>query len=209
MDQRLTVGAIAVPTLVIGGDLDVSMPWADHGQVLTAAIPGAKPVRLESAHLSNLEKPRAFSAALFDFFDTPTTQSALEAGMAVRRAVLGDAHVDRSLSAATDFNRDFQDLITTFAWGTIWTRPGLDRRTRRLLVLAITASLGRWEEFSLHLSTGLDHDLEESDVKEVLLQTAVYAGVPAANTAFHLAAEELRARTGRFALPHPAPGART
>ncbi len=77
--------------------------------------------------------------------------------------------------------------ITRFAWGAIWTRPGLDHRTRRLLVLAATVALGRWEEFRLHLTAGLEHDLEWSDVEEVLLQTAVYAGVPAANTGFKIA----------------------
>jgi 3-oxoadipate enol-lactonase/4-carboxymuconolactone decarboxylase len=105
--------------------------------------------------------------------------------------VLGDEHVDRAAATTTDFNRDFQDLITRFAWGAIWSRAGLDRRTRRLLVLAITASTGRWDEFRLHVRTGLRHELESCDLEEVLLQTAVYAGVPAANTGFHVAREEM------------------
>ena len=109
----------------------------------------------------------------------------------MRRAVLGDAHVDRSIAGATDFTRDFQSLITRYAWGTIWTRPGLNRRTRRLLTLAIAASLGRWEEFRLHVRAGLTHELELSDLKETLLQTAIYAGVPAANTGFQIAGEEI------------------
>jgi 4-carboxymuconolactone decarboxylase len=113
--------------------------------------------------------------------------------MRARRAVLGDAHVDRSLAGVTDFTNDFQELITQFPWGTIWTRPGLDHRTRRLLVLATTAALGRWEEFRLHLRAGLAGGLEPCDVKEVLLQAAAYAGVPAANTAFQIAGEELAA----------------
>jgi 4-carboxymuconolactone decarboxylase len=120
----------------------------------------------------------------------PKPIDALDAGMPVRRAVLGHAHVDRSIGSTTDFNHDFQELITRFAWGTIWTRPGLDHRTRRLLVLAITASMGRWEEFRLHLRAGVAQDLEWCDVEEVLLQVAVYAGVPAANTAFHIAIDE-------------------
>ena len=110
--------------------------------------------------------------------------------MQVRREVLGDEHVDRAVAATTEFTRGFQDLITRYAWGEIWTRPGLDLRTRRLLVLAITASLGRWEEFRLHVRTGLPRELEWCDLEEVLLQTAIYAGVPAANTGFHLAAAE-------------------
>ena len=91
-----------------------------------------------------------------------------------------------------DFNRDFQTMITRYAWGTVWTRPGLDRRTRRLLVLMTTAALGRWEEFRMHLRAALAHGLEECDVKELLLQAAIYAGVPAANTGFHIATEELK-----------------
>lgn len=196
MDQRDAIGQITVPTLVVSGDLDQSMPWADHGQVLATSIPRARVVRLPAAHLSNLERPRAFAAAVWDFLLPEPAGDPLDAGMAVRRATLGDSHVDRSMAGATDFTRDFQQLITRFAWGTIWTRPGLDRRTRRLLVLAVTAALGRWEEFSLHLRTGLDHELEAADVEEVLLQIAVYAGVPAANTAFHLASDELKKRTG-------------
>ena len=117
-----------------------------------------------------------------------------EKGMEVRRAVLGDEHVNRSLQNTTDFNRDFQELITRYAWGAVWTRPGLSHRTRRLLVLATTAALGRWEEFSLHVRAGLAHELEPCEIKEALLQTAVYAGVPAANTGFHIVSEQLKAR---------------
>ena len=91
---------------------------------------------------------------------------------------------------ATDLTRDFQDLITRYAWGTVWTRPGLDPKVRRLLVLAMTASLGRWEEFRLHLRAGLAGGLELSDLEEVLLQVAIYAGVPAANTGFQIASEK-------------------
>jgi 4-carboxymuconolactone decarboxylase len=105
--------------------------------------------------------------------------------------MLGDAHVDHAIAAATDFSHDFQQLITRYAWGSIWTRPGLDHRTRRLLVLAMMVALGRWEEFKLHLRAGLALELEPCDLKEVLLQAAVYAGVPAANTGFHLASEEM------------------
>lgn len=189
MDQRDALRTIAAPALVIAGDHDVSMPYAPHCEVLASLIPSATVVRLKAAHLSNLEQPRSFSAALFQFL-VPKPLESFDAGMPVRRAVLGDAHVDRSVANTTDFTRDFQELITRYAWGTIWTRPGLDHRTRRLLVLAITASMGRWEEFRLHLRSGVAHELEWADVEEVLLQVAVYAGVPAANTAFHIAIEE-------------------
>jgi 3-oxoadipate enol-lactonase / 4-carboxymuconolactone decarboxylase len=192
VDNRSAISKIAVPTLVIGSDKDPSTPWEGNGSVLVRDIPGAKAVKLDTAHLSNLEQPRAFTGAVLDFLLAKKSGAdPLEPGMKLRRQVLGDAHVQRSLDAATDFTRDFQELITRYAWGTIWTRPGLDHRTRRLLVLAITAALGRWEEFQLHLRAALTHDLEVCDVKETLLQVAVYAGVPAANTAFQIAKEEL------------------
>jgi len=190
MDQRPLLGRIRVPTLVIGGSLDAATPWEGHGDLLTAAIPGARSVVLEAAHLSNVELPSAFTSALFDFLLPPQADDRLAAGFAMRRAILGDAHVDRSIANATGLTRDFQDLITRYAWGTIWTRPGLDPKVRRLLVLAMTASLGRWEEFRLHVRAGLAGGLELTDLEEVLLQVAIYAGVPAANTGFHIASEK-------------------
>jgi 3-oxoadipate enol-lactonase/4-carboxymuconolactone decarboxylase len=190
MDHRPLLAGIRVPTMVIGGDQDVSTPWEGHGDVLASGIPGARSVRLAATHLSNRERPSGFTAALFDFLLPAVPSDPLAAGFAVRRAMLGDAHVDRSIANATEMTREFQELITRYAWGAIWTRPGLDPRTRRLLVLAMTASLGRWEEFRLHVRTGLAAELEPVDLKEVLLQTAVYAGVPAANSGFHIVAEE-------------------
>jgi 3-oxoadipate enol-lactonase / 4-carboxymuconolactone decarboxylase len=186
MDQRSLLEHIAVPTLVISGDRDVAMPWEGHGAVLSSAIRGASAVRLPAAHLSNLERPRSFSRTLLDFL-LPAPTDTRESGLRVRRAVLGEDYVDRAVADTTDFTRAFQELVTTVPWGTIWTRPGLDIRTRRLLVLTTTAALGRWEEFRLHLRTGLAHELEPCDVEEVLLQVAVYAGVPAANEAFRVA----------------------
>jgi len=112
-----------------------------------------------------------------------------EAGMTMRRTVLGDAHVDRALAKQSELNAVFQDLIVRYAWGEIWTRPGLDHRTRRLLVLTTTAAMGRWEEFRLHIRAGLEGGLPLQDIQETLLQLAVYAGVPTANTAFHILEE--------------------
>jgi 3-oxoadipate enol-lactonase/4-carboxymuconolactone decarboxylase len=191
-DNTKDLGRIAIPTLVIVGDRDVSTPWAGNGEVLAREIPGAKSVRLPAAHLSNLEQPRSFTAALLEFLCSDH-RSPTERGFEVRRRVLGDAHVDKSIAATTDFTRDFQDLITRYAWGETWSRPLLDDRTRRLLVLALMAAMGRWEEFRMHLRAGLSHELESCDLKEVLLVIALYAGLPAANTAFHLAQEELEA----------------
>jgi 3-oxoadipate enol-lactonase / 4-carboxymuconolactone decarboxylase len=108
-----------------------------------------------------------------------------QAGLAIRRKILGDAWVDKSLAARTDFTADFQDLITRNVWNEIWNRPGLDHKTRRLLVVTTTASLGAWEEFRLHVRTGLEQKgFSQDELKETLLQVAVYAGAPAANTAF-------------------------
>jgi 3-oxoadipate enol-lactonase/4-carboxymuconolactone decarboxylase len=116
----------------------------------------------------------------------PDVKGALyQAGLAVRRKILGDAWVDNSLAARTAFTTDFQDMITRNVWNEIWNRPGLDHKTRRLLVVAITASLGAWEEFRLHIRAGLEQKgFSEDELKEVLLQVAAYAGAPAANTAF-------------------------
>lgn len=115
-----------------------------------------------------------------------------EAGMAVRRAVLGDAHVDRAVARTDEFTADFQDLITRYAWGEVWTRPGLDRRVRSCITLAMLATLRCEEELAMHLRAALRNGLTPAEIKEVLLQVAIYAGVPAANTAFAIAQGVLR-----------------
>jgi 3-oxoadipate enol-lactonase/4-carboxymuconolactone decarboxylase len=191
MDHTALLREISAPTLIIAGDRDIATPLDGHSDVLAREISGAKLVHLDAAHLSCIERPHSFAAAVLDFLLPAETADTYEAGLKVRREALGDAHVDRALASATELNRDFQELITRYAWGSIWTRPGLDRRTRRLLVLVMTASLGRWEEFRMHLRAGLAHELEPCDVKEALLQTAIYAGVPAANTGFAIAREEI------------------
>ena len=112
-----------------------------------------------------------------------------EKGMEVRRAVLGDEHVNRSLQNTTDFDRDFQELITRYAWGEIWTRPGLPRHTRSLIVIATLVALNRPEELRMHIRAAFNNGVTRDDIKEVLLQSAVYCGVPAANSAFHAAEE--------------------
>ncbi|MCS3806002.1 4-carboxymuconolactone decarboxylase [Chromobacterium alkanivorans] len=114
-------------------------------------------------------------------------------GETIRREVLGDAHVDRSLAGRTDFNGDFLDLITRYAWGEIWERPGLARRERSLITIAMLAALGREAELKLHLGAARNNGVSRDELKETLLQVAVYGGVPAANTAFQLAEEALAA----------------
>ena len=114
-----------------------------------------------------------------------------ERGMEVRRAVLGDEHVDRAIARTTGFTAEFQDLITRYAWGEIWTRPGLDRRTRSAITLTALVARGQFDELAMHLRGALRNGLTPDEIKEVLLQTAIYCGVPAANAAFAVAQEVL------------------
>jgi 4-carboxymuconolactone decarboxylase len=110
-------------------------------------------------------------------------------GLEVRRAVLGDAHVERTLAAKTPFNDEFQDLITRYAWGEIWTRPGLAKHTRSIATLAMLVALDRPGELKLHLRASANNGVTRDEIKELLMQCAIYCGVPAANAAFHLAQE--------------------
>ena len=120
------------------------------------------------------------------------------AGMKMRRRVLGRAHVERAIAGTTPLTADFQDLITRYAWGEIWTRPGLDRRTRRVLVLGTLVALGRFDEFALHARAALDEGgFSEADLAEILLQQAVYCGVPAAHAAFEALRRVVDERTRR------------
>jgi 4-carboxymuconolactone decarboxylase len=114
-----------------------------------------------------------------------------ERGMEVRREVLGDSHVDRAIENTTPFTADFQDFITRYAWGEIWARPGLDRKTRSCITLAALVALGRDHEVAMHVRAALRNGLTPDEIKEVLLHTAVYAGVPAANSAFAIAQQVL------------------
>lgn len=188
-DVREEIAVITTPTLVISGRHDQSTP-PERGNFIAGQIKGSRHEILDAAHLSNVERAEQFTSLLAGFLG----ESALPAdgrfasGMKRRRAVLGDQWVDRANSKRTGFNADFQNLITRYAWGEIWTRPGLDDDTRRLLVLAITASLSCWDEFDLHLSAALRAGITPDTIKEVLMQTAIYAGVPAANTGFARAA---------------------
>lgn len=118
-------------------------------------------------------------------------QERLARGMKVRRAVLGDAHVDAALAGRTPLTQEFQDLLTRYAWGEIWDRPGLPRHTRSLLTVAMLVALNRPEELRLHLRAARNNGVTPDELKELLLHTAIYCGVPAANAAFHIAAEEL------------------
>ena len=114
-------------------------------------------------------------------------------GMRVRRAVLGDAHVDRAEAAKTAFNEDFQALITRYAWGSVWTRPGLDRRTRSVATLTALLALGHWDEFAMHVRAARTNGLTADEISEVILQSAIYCGVPVANHGYAVARQVLEA----------------
>lgn len=136
-------------------------------------------------------------------------QDRYRAGMAVRRAVLGDAHVDRAIARSSDFNGEFQEFITRAAWGEIWTRPGLPRHTRSLLTIAMMVALNRDEELALHLRAARNNGVTAEQIKEVLLQAAIYCGVPAANHAFQLAERILAEEVGAAPEAVQAPGRRS
>ena len=122
-------------------------------------------------------------------------------GMEVRRAVLGDAHVDRAESKRNAFNDEFQDLITRYAWGELWTRPGLPRHTRSLLTIGLMVALNRSDEFKLHVRAAFNNGVTRDDIKEVILHCAIYAGVPAANSAFHVAQQVFEEMDAHAAAP--------
>jgi 4-carboxymuconolactone decarboxylase len=127
------------------------------------------------------------------------TDDSFDRGMVVRREVLGDPHVDRAHAATTELTADFQHFITRYVWGEIWTRPGLDRRTRSCITVAMLVALNRSEELVLHLRAAMTNGVTRAEIREVLLQTAIYCGVPAANAAFALAQRVL----GDAEDPHP------
>ncbi len=183
VDLTGELGRITAPTLVLAGAADPAVPISTAA-ALAEAIPGAGlQVMAPGAHLLNVEQPDRFTAAVLDHL----AGSPVERGRATRRAVLGDAHVDRSERAATEMTAPFSEFITRYAWGDIWTRPGLDRRTRSCITLAMLVAVGRFDELELHLLGARRNGLSDAEIGEVLLQTAIYCGVPAANTAFGVA----------------------
>jgi len=185
-DLTAAAPAIRAPTLVIVGALDVSTPVAS-AEALRAAIPGATLIVLPDAlHLPVVEHPEAVSAAMLAFL-TPADAELADAGARVRAEVLGAAHVARATAAITALDRDFQAYITRAAWGGVWARPHFDRRTRSIVTLAVLAALGHEHELALHIRAMRHTGASPADLTELLLHVAVYAGVPAANTALRIA----------------------
>jgi 3-oxoadipate enol-lactonase/4-carboxymuconolactone decarboxylase len=188
---------IQAPTTVVVGEHDASTPPA-LGEAIASRITDARLVSLNCAHIPHSEDPSGFVAELMLALQPapePTQAEQFSGGIARRKQALGEDYVNARLAVRDPFTADFQQMITRWAWHDIWTRPVFDDRTRRLIVLAITCALGRWEEFRLHGRAGLAHELSPTDVKELLQQAAIYAGVPAANTGFHIASELVKERT--------------
>lgn len=192
-DVRDRLGQIATPVLAVAGRHDKATP-IDTVREIGDGVANARLVVLDDvAHLAPAERP-ATAAVLIagagSAAPSPADQLRTQ-GMAVRRAVLGDAHVDRAIANVTDFTRDFQDFITRYAWGSIWTRPGLDRRSRSMITLTALVARGHHEELAMHIRAARTNGLSDDEIKEVLLQSAVYCGVPDANTAFGIAQQVL------------------
>jgi 3-oxoadipate enol-lactonase / 4-carboxymuconolactone decarboxylase len=193
MDQLADLAKIDLPTLVISGRHDGATP-PEWGRAVAAGIHGARHIELDAAHLSNWEQAGAFTVALMDFLNGGGMQEAarFEAGLLARRAVLGDEYVDQSLARRTDFTREFQDIVTRHAWGEIWTRPGLDRHTRSLITIAMLIALNRNDELKLHLRGSLNNGVTPEQLRELLMHSAIYCGIPAALSSFHLAVDVLK-----------------
>lgn len=213
-DIRERLDEIVLPVLAVAGAEDKPTPPTKLAEIAS----GVRAARLEvlegAAHLVPIEAPEVTAGLLSDFLagrgaaeadaaavgaELPTASGPRDAdrdevwaaGMRVRREVLSNAHVDRANAAVTDFTADFQDLITRFAWGEIWTRPGLDRRMRSAITLTAMIAGGHEAELKMHVKAALRNGLSRDEIKEVLLQSAIYCSVPSANTAFAIAAEAL------------------
>jgi 3-oxoadipate enol-lactonase / 4-carboxymuconolactone decarboxylase len=183
------LGDVTSPVLAVAGAEDVATP----PKCLAHIASGVKNGRLTTldgvAHLAAAEAPNRVAELILGHLGH--SDSRYDAGMSMRRQVLGDAHVDRALAATTEFTNDFQTLITEYAWGSIWTRPGLDRRSRSLITLTALVARGHHEELAMHLRAARRNGLTIDEIKELLLQTAIYCGVPGANSAFRIANEVL------------------
>ncbi|MFJ5916246.1 3-oxoadipate enol-lactonase [Streptomyces ardesiacus] len=189
-DLRDRVGEISVPTLLIAGREDPATPPA-HLRELADAVPGATLTEIPGAsHLAPAERPQAVLTALRAHFDGDAGR-----GMAVRREVLGDAHVDRAQERQTPFTARFQDFISRYAWGEIWTDETLSRRERSMITLTALVAHGHYEELAMHVRAARRNGLSADEIGAVLLQTAVYCGVPAANSAFATAQRVLAEET--------------
>jgi 3-oxoadipate enol-lactonase / 4-carboxymuconolactone decarboxylase len=178
---------ITTPVLAIAGAQDIPTPPEGLAQIASGVRDGRLIVLDGVGHLAPAEAPDRVADLIAGQLARNQSDHLYEAGMAVRREVLGDSHVDRALAATNEFTADFQELITRYAWGSIWTRPGLDRRSRSLITLTALVARGHHEELAMHVRAARRNGVTTDEIKELLLQTAIYCGVPDANSAFRIA----------------------
>jgi 3-oxoadipate enol-lactonase/4-carboxymuconolactone decarboxylase len=190
LDLRSDLGRVAAPTLVIAASDDAATPPA-HADLIGEAIPGARvEVVANAAHIATVEQPGVIARLLLAHFGGGAT---LEAGYRTRRDVLGDEHVDAAVEGTTELTAAFQELITRYAWGDVWSRPGLSRRERSIATLAALVTMGAEREIAMHVRAAIRNGLTRGEIGEVLLHTALYAGLPRAGRAFAIATEVLDA----------------
>ena len=180
---------ITTPVLAIAGAEDIPTPPESLARIASGVKDGWLVVLDGVGHLAPAEAPGRIAELIIGHVGP--RDAVYDAGMAVRRDVLGDAHVDRAIAGTTEFTAEFQDLITRYAWGTIWTRRGLDRRSRSMITLTALVARGHHEELAMHVRAARRNGLTNDEIKEVLLQTAIYCGVPDANSAFRIANQVL------------------
>ena len=192
-DVRDRLSQIKVPVLAVAGSTDAVTPPSGLAQVAEGVAEGRLVVLDGVGHLAPAEAPAVVARLIREeAYGVPgrdhlTVEQVREQGMTVRREVLGAEHVDRATAAATDLTSEFQQFITEYAWGAIWTRPGLDRRARSLVTLTALVARGHHEELAMHIRAARTNGVSVDEIKELLLQTAIYCGVPDANTAFRIA----------------------
>ena len=196
-DVRDRLAEIKTPVLAVAGSADAVTPPSGLEAIATGVADGRLVVLDGVGHLAPAEAPDVVARLIGEHVrggperDAMTVSQVRDAGMAVRREVLGDAHVDRATASATDLTAEFQQFITEYAWGGIWTRPGLDRRSRSLVTLTALVARGHHEELAMHLQAARTNGVSVEEIKELLMQTAIYCGVPDANTAFRIAQQVL------------------
>lgn len=184
-DFTNSLNKINLPVLVITGDQDPVTNVA-HAEFLFSHIKEAKLKILTAKHLASTELPFEYSEILINFF---IGESNTDKGMHIRRSVLGDEHVNKSINNITEFNRDFQSFITKYAWADIWSRPGMSKRDRSLLTLSMLIALNKKDEFKMHVRAAFNNGVTKDELKELIMHSALYCGLPAANEAMHTAQE--------------------
>jgi len=186
-DFREDIKKISVETLIITGDED-EVTNVEQAEALQKEIAGAQLKVFNARHLPSTELPAYYAETLIDFI---VGENGFDRGMHVRRTVLGSAHVNRANGNKNEFNTDFQEFISQYAWGEIWTRPGLSKHNRSLITLSMLIALNRKAEFKMHVRAAFNNGVSVFEIKEVIMQSGIYCGLPAANEALHSAQEVL------------------